>query len=170
MRSCLGLDAHQVTFQTYLRLVPQVRPSFGLTWVSAQGLPEPRLASKEGREPFGGLRPGSGAPGSSLSSGRILSSSSQIFRGSDNARSLVRAESQQILVTCNQQIRFRKSGALQKHIVARITAFLYRASNLHTDAARQNYLQRRCCPGLFPGELSVRTRTISASISSQVAI
>src|ERR1035441_5382348 len=92
-------------------------------------------------------------PGSSLSSGRILSSSSQIFRGSDNARSPVRAESQQILVTCNQQIRFRKSGALQKHIVARITALLYRASNLHTDAARQNYLQRRCCPGLFPGEL-----------------
>ena len=30
---------------------------------------------------------------------------------------------------------------------------LYRASNLYADAARQNYLQRRCCPGLFPGEL-----------------
>ena len=99
----------------------------------------------------------------------MLLSDSQILRGSDNARSLVRAESQQILVTCNQQIRFRKSGALQKHIVARITAFLYRASNLHPDAARQNYLQRRCCPGLFPGELfrqdahNLRVNLISGS-------
>src|ERR1035438_7876339 len=110
----------------------------------ARTFPRPQVSvQKKDANPFdcaqGGLRAGSGALASSLSSGRILSPSSQIFRGSDNARSLVRAESQQILVTCNQQIRFGKSGALQKHIVARITAFLYRASNLHTDAARQNY-------------------------------
>src|ERR1035441_457587 len=135
-------------------LVPQVRPSFGLTWGSALGPSQPQVSvQKKDANPSTALRAGSGAPGPSLSSGRILLSSSQIFRRRNNARSLVRAESQQILVTCNQQIRFRKSGALQKHIVARITAFLYRASNLHTDAARQNYLQRRCCPGLFPGEL-----------------
>jgi hypothetical protein len=57
------------------------------------------------------------------------------------------------LSPCNQQIRFRKGGALQKHIVAGITADLYRASNLHTDAPRQNRLQRRLCPVLLPGEL-----------------
>ena len=57
------------------------------------------------------------------------------------------------LSPATSKIRFRKGGALQKHIVARITAYLYRASNLHTDATRQNRLQRRCCPVLFPGEL-----------------
>ena len=30
---------------------------------------------------------------------------------------------------------------------------LYRASNLHTDATRQNRLQRQYCPVLLPGEL-----------------
>ena len=80
-------------------------------------------------------------------------SCSQVLRGGDNARSLVRAKSQQILVPCNQQIRFRKGGALQKLIVAGIAAFLYRAPNLHTDATRQNRLQRRCCPVLVPGKL-----------------
>jgi hypothetical protein len=32
-------------------------------------------------------------------------------------------------------------------------AFLYRSSNLHTDATRQNRLPRRRCPVLFPEEL-----------------
>jgi len=38
-------------------------------------------------------------------------------------------------------------------IVVRITTYLYRATNLHTDAARLNHLQRRCRPVLLPGEL-----------------
>ena len=41
-------------------------------------------------------------------------------------------------VACNQQIRFRKGGALQKHIVVGIRAFLDRASNLHAEATRQS--------------------------------
>ena len=56
------------------------------------------------------------------------------------------------LSSATSKIRFRKGGALQKYIVVRITADLYRASNLHTDAARQNRLQRRCCAVLLPGE------------------
>lgn len=69
-------------------------------------------------------------------------------------------------VARNQGIRFRKRGALQKHIVVGIAADLYRASNLYADAAGQNRLQRRCSQENF----SVKTRIISTSISSQVAI
>jgi len=45
------------------------------------------------------------------------------------------------------------SSATSKSAFVRITAYLYCASNLHTDTRRQNRLQRRRCPVLFPGEL-----------------
>ena len=45
-------------------------------------------------------------------------SCSQVLQGSDNARSLVRAEGQQILVPRNQEIRFRKSGTLKTRTIS----------------------------------------------------
>ena len=70
----------------------------------------------------------------------------------------------------SKQICFRKGGALQKHIVAGIAAHLYGASNPHRTPRARIVCSADVARCRSHGNFFVRTRRISASISSQVAI